>query len=100
MKDFIPLSQALEYGHTERVLNKRFERTATSSGPMRYSRIELEYTKRTGEYPSFPLDGWGNKPFNPERNWITNYPKLQKEPRRPLGITSMSGSIVNGIRLI
>lgn len=97
---FIPLEEALKYGHTEEELNTIFEKTVHQNGvKLGYSLLELEYYKETGKYPSFPLDGWGAKPFDPKRNNITNFPIGNDGTTTIIHIESRSGKIINGIRV-
>lgn len=97
--EFIPLEEALRYGHSEHILNTKFERNLVRTQGAKYSKLELEYYKKTGNYPSFPLDGWGAKPFDPKRNNITNFPIGNDGTSTMIHIESRSGKIINGIRV-
>lgn len=93
---FIPLEEALKYGHSEEILNTKFELNLQNRPNIKYCWHELEYTKRTGKYPSFPLEGWGNKKYIEGNNLITNYPKMQPPTNNPIDIESRPNHIMNG----
>lgn len=98
---FIPLEEALKYGHTEEELNTIFEKTVHQNGvKLGYSLLELEYTKRTGKYPKFPLTGVSARPYNDKMCRVTNGPAPKVKGSSVLELESRSGAYINGIRKI